>query len=98
MAFVETFSLFVLHDLPWAEDGSEDDIREVFESMWRDLRHGVMYFMRYDEGQHTPERILAAQNSLMSYAKQAEEVRLLFPRPPPPALPCSALCPFHPRS
>lgn len=73
MAFAETFSLFLLHDLPWTDD-DDPEVREVFEELWRDLRHGIMYFMRFDEGQHNQERILQAQKSLINYGKRAEEV------------------------
>ena len=72
MAFAETFSLFLLHDLPWTDE--DDEIREVFEDMWSNLRGALLYFMRYEEGQHTLPRILDAQKQLMAYGKRAEEV------------------------
>lgn len=73
MAFTETFSLFVLHDLPWREEDSH--LRQVFERLWSLLRTGVLYFMRFEEGQHTPDRILNAQKSLLEYGALAEKVR-----------------------
>lgn len=73
MAFVETFSLYILHDLPWADD--EDDIRDLFERMWGLLRQACLYFMRYEEGQHTDGRIMEAQRQLLDYGKLVEEVR-----------------------
>lgn len=72
MAFTETFSLFLLHDLPWQPE--EHHIQTVFEEMWGHLRAGVLYFMRYEEGQHTVDGILAAQKELLKYAKLAEKV------------------------
>lgn len=76
MAFVETFSLYLLHDLPWGDD--EDDIRHLFEDMWGLLRPACLYFMRYEEGQHTEERIMAAQHLLIDYGKLVEEVSTPF--------------------
>lgn len=73
MAFVDTFSLYVLHDLPWEED--EGEIRDLFEEMWTLLRAPCLYFMQFEEGQHTDDRILAAQKSLIDYGRRAEEVR-----------------------
>lgn len=78
MAFVETFSLFLLHDLPW-DDDEDGEVREVFEDLWGKLRIGVLYFMRFEEGQHTAGRILEAQKSLLNYGKRAEEVRSSLP-------------------
>ena len=75
MAFTETFSLYLLHDLPWQE--GEEDIKDMFEKQWALLREGVLYFMRFEEGQHTSERILAAQKALVDYGKIAEEVRCI---------------------
>jgi len=72
MSFVETFSLFILHDLPWRAEDQE--IKEVFVRMWTLLRTGVLYFMRFEEGQHTDDRILKAQKSLLDYAALAEKV------------------------
>lgn len=72
MAFTETFSLFLLHDLLWSEE--DEGVRVVFEEMWGKLRTAVLYFMRFDEGQHTTDQIVAAQKALLEYAQQAEEV------------------------
>ena len=72
MSFVETFSLFILHNLPWREEDHE--IKDVFVRMWTLLRSGVLYFMRFEEGQHTADRVLEAQQSLLKYAALAEEV------------------------
>lgn len=77
MAFVETFSLFLLHDLPWPED-IDGDIRDVFEELWSKLRHAVLYFMRFEEGQHTDLRIIEAQKQLIDYGKRVEEVRIRY--------------------
>lgn len=73
MAFTETFSLFLLHDLPWT--AADATVRAVFEELWGHLRLGVLYFMRFEPGQHTWARILAAQEELLAYGKRAEEVR-----------------------
>ena len=75
MVFTETFSLYLLHDLPWQE--GEKDIRDMFEKQWALLREGVLYFTRFEEGQHTSERILAAQKALVDNGKIAEEVRCI---------------------
>lgn len=72
LAFTETFSLFLLHDLDWEDD--EADVKLVFEDMWTRLRQGVLYFLRFEEGQHTSDRILEAQNCFLEYGKIAERV------------------------
>lgn len=72
MAFVETFSLYLLHDLPWEED--EQDVRDLFEEMWGLLRPACLYFMRFEDGQHTEDRILAAQDLLLHYGRLIERV------------------------
>lgn len=74
MAFVETFSLYLLHDLPWEDD--EGEIRDLFEEMWGLLRPACLYFMRYDDGQHTEPRILSAQALLLQYGRLVERVRV----------------------
>lgn len=76
MAFLETFSLYLLHDLPWKPEDRE--VRLEFEKLWGHLRKGCLYFMRFVPGEHTWERILAAQRELLAYGKRAEEVRHLF--------------------
>ena len=40
--------------------------------MWDHLSRGLLYFLRYSEGQHTPNQILTAQNHLLRYAVLAE--------------------------
>lgn len=72
MAFADTFSPFLLHSLPWK--AADEPVKKVFIELWGLLRDGVLYFMRYEEGQHTEERIMAAQKSLLQYGKRAEEV------------------------
>lgn len=72
MAFTETFSLFLLHDLPWKPE--DRHLKEVFDKQWTLLRSSTLYFMKYQEGQHTHERILQAQKDLLQYGKLAEEV------------------------
>lgn len=74
MAFTDTFSMHILHDLPWDDD--EYHIRDLFEELWGLLRHACLYFMRFEEGQHTPAKILQAQKWLIEYGKRVEEVRL----------------------
>ena len=71
LAFTETFSLYLLHDLEWQPD--QDGIRQVFEEMWSNLRAGTLYFLRYEEGQHTAHRIRAAQEALTKYGALAEQ-------------------------
>lgn len=74
--FADAFSPHVLHDLPWGDSPDEQRVREVFETMWASLRFAVLYFMKFNEGQHTSERILEAQEALLEYGRLAEEVRL----------------------
>lgn len=72
MAFLETFSLFLLHDLPWKREDKE--VRLHFERLWGHLRKGCLHFMRFVPGQHSWEHILTAQSELLAYGKLAEEV------------------------
>lgn len=72
LAFTETFSLFLLHDLPWKPE--EQGIKDIFEQQWTLLRSSVLYFMKYQEGQHTEARIAQAQRDLLEYGRIAEEV------------------------
>ena len=79
MAFMETFSLYLLKKLPWDEDDAEqEEIRSVFEELWGLLRDATLYFMRFEEGQHPPSRILQGQKLLLRYGKRVQEVSPLF--------------------
>lgn len=73
LAFTETFSLYLLHELDWR--GEDLEVKSVFEEMWGLLRTGVLYFLRYEEKQHTERRIVEAQQCLLQYGRRAEEVR-----------------------
>lgn len=75
MTFLETWSTYLLHDLPWDKTREHSHLRHHFEGLWGDLRPGCLYFMRFMEGQHTWERILEAQKHLLSYGKRAQEVQ-----------------------
>ena len=72
LAFTETFSLYLLVDLPWKKEDAET--KRVFEEQWTLLRSSVLYWMKYIEGQHTEERILQAEKDMLEYGKRAEEV------------------------
>lgn len=50
-------------------------IRQTFEQMWALLRSSVLYFMRYEDCQHTEDQIMQAQCDLLSYGALAEKVR-----------------------
>lgn len=75
LAFTETFSNSVLCDLPWKD--SEIDMQNLFEKQWTLLRQSVLYYLKYQEGQHTEERILQAQKDMLEYGRLAEEVCML---------------------
>lgn len=72
LAFTETFSNYVLRDLPWKPE--EVETKDLFVRQWTLLRHCVLYFLKYHEGQHTEERILQAQKDMLEYGRLAEEV------------------------
>jgi hypothetical protein len=80
LAFTETHSPFLTHDLRWpaesaqAEDPEDLSPKDAFERMWGHLRSAVLFFLRHHDGQHTAERILEAQNNLLEYAALAEQV------------------------
>lgn len=75
LAFTETFSLFLLHDLPWKRQDLE--LKKAFDEQWTLLRSSVLYFMKWHDGQHTEERILQAQKDLLEYGRIVEKVRPL---------------------
>ena len=73
--FTEVFSLPVLSKLPWNRKSKDEmEIKETFESMWTLLRRAVLYFMRYEDCQHSEDAILSAQRTLLDYGAMAEEV------------------------
>lgn len=89
MDFTEFFSLGVLYNLPWNKVGDEikndpkkksaakrhaDRVRSMFERMWTLLRSSVLFFMRYEDGQHIEGSIMAAQRNLLRYGALAEKV------------------------
>ena len=73
--FADAFSPHLLRGLPWGNTPDEVRVRTVFEESWALLRQGVLYFMRFQEGQHTDEQITDAQKCLLQYGRLAEEVR-----------------------
>jgi hypothetical protein len=77
MAFLETFSPYILLQLPWPTTGQGPAVQAEFEAQWGHLRAGCLYFLRYHDGQHTKDRIDEAGDHLLSYAKLAEKVRLM---------------------
>lgn len=72
LAFVETFSPLIVHNLPWSAEDAE--ICTVFEEQWTHLRTACLYFLRYREGQHTDEQLQAAAEAALQYAISAEKV------------------------
>lgn len=72
LAFVETHSLLVLCNLPWTR--AEASVRATFETQWTHLRKSALYFLRYREGQHTPEQLDENAAHALSYAGSAEKV------------------------
>lgn len=72
MDFLTVFSPALLHDLPWQPQDAH--LQDAFETMWGDLRKGCLFFVRYTDGQHTEEQILAAQNHLRAYGAKSQEV------------------------
>lgn len=73
MAFTDTFSLAILNKLPWKP--AEKEKKNLFEAMWGLLREGTLYFLKFEPGQHTEERLRRAQTSLLLYGALAEKVR-----------------------
>ena len=72
MTFVETFSPYILHGLPWRPE--HQHIQEVFERQWGLLRRIVLFCLRHHEGQHTPARLDQVQAHLDSYGASITEV------------------------
>ena len=75
MAFVETFSPFILFKLSWKP--ADKDVQNMFERQWRNLRQAVLFCLRHHPGQHTPEQLRKAKRQFENYAFAAQEVRFV---------------------
>jgi hypothetical protein len=64
MVWTDTVSAFALHDV---------EMPEVLQRMWGHLRSSVLYFLRYQQGQHTQAHIERAQDELLRYGRLAQE-------------------------
>lgn len=76
LAFTETFSMFLLNDLPWKREHLH--LKKVFDEQWSLLRSSVLYFMKWHAGQHTEERLVQAQKDLLEYGRLAEQVLVIL--------------------
>jgi hypothetical protein len=72
-SFVETWSAYILYDLPWKPEDSR--IQDVFEGQWSRLRRGLLAIFRDSGCNHTDERIDKFKVLLEEYAESAEAVR-----------------------
>jgi hypothetical protein len=70
--FVDTFSAYVLFQLPWKADDA--DRQQAFELQWSALRQAVRYVLRYAQGQHNAERIDKCRRYFFKYARLVEQV------------------------
>ena len=52
---------------------SADSFPTDVMKLWAPLRKALLYFVRYSDGQHTPAQWNAARDSLLTYARLAEE-------------------------
>ena len=76
LAFTETFSMFLLHDLPWKRKHLH--LKKVFDEQWSLLLSSVLYFMKWHAGQHTEERLVQAQKDLLEYGRLVEQVLVIL--------------------
>jgi hypothetical protein len=53
--FLETYSWFVLHGLPWQQ--ADADIREAFEQQWFHLVHGCLLAIRWPAANASFKRV-----------------------------------------
>lgn len=74
MTFVETFSPFLLYNLPWED--KDKRIQSMFERQWGNLRRAVLFCLRHHQGQHTPANLQNARHHFEQYAFAVQEVRL----------------------
>lgn len=74
LAYVETFSAYLLFDLPWQAEHKK--VQAVFEEQWSCLRRATLYALRHHGGQHTEERIAEAQRLFVKYGELVEQVLL----------------------
>jgi hypothetical protein len=58
LVWTDTVSAFALHDV---------EMPEVLLRMWGHLRAAVLYFLRYQQGQHSQDHVDRAQNELLRY-------------------------------
>lgn len=75
MDFWEIYSPFLFHDLQWPS--VLNDVKAEFEKQFSLLRKGILYVMRYHEGQHTAHRIREARDTLLQYAARVQKVHKL---------------------
>lgn len=64
LTWTDTVSAYALH---------EAGIHPLIMRIWGHLRTAVVYFMRYQPGQHTDHHINAAQDELLAYARLVQE-------------------------
>lgn len=74
VTFIYSFSCYIFMDLPFGTSNRAAEIKTIFETMWRDLRLGAVYFLHYSNGQHTRACMEKAQEHLRSYAAACEKV------------------------
>lgn len=96
MAWTETYCLFALLNLPRDRNQNSDVLRRFCE-MWKHLRAGALFFLRYDDGQHTDAHIAEAHEHLKAYAVLAEQVRTHRARDLAECWPASVLMVAAPR-
>lgn len=72
--FVETFSPYVLHDLPWKPE--DKSLQDSFSSMWTHLRRSILICLRplnAGEGGHAAA-VAEVKDQLQKYAWLAQKV------------------------
>ena len=70
--FMEVFGPYLFHNLEWPK--GMEEVKAEFYKQWVLLRKGVLFVMRYHDGQHTPQRIQEARLALAQYGEAVEKV------------------------
>jgi hypothetical protein len=69
LAFIETFSMYLFHDLPWPRGPETAEVRREFERQWDLLRPAMLHFLRFEEGQHSDGEIERHGEMFLAYLR-----------------------------
>jgi hypothetical protein len=74
LAFIETFSLYLFHDLPWPRGQEWAEVGREFKLQWDLLRPAMLLFLRLEEAQHSDKQIDRHGEMFLAYGERVETV------------------------